>query len=46
MDEKKITFIDGSTEAQEKAVNEFLSSLTKEEIDLSASDDLSYLDEV
>lgn len=46
MVEKKITFIDGSTEAQEKAVNEFLSSLTKEEIDLSTSDDLSYLDEV
>lgn len=43
---KKIRFIDGSSEQQNQAVNEFLSSFTKEEVDYSMSDELSYLDDI
>lgn len=43
---KKITFIDGSENKQNQAVDDFLSSLSKEEQEHSMSDELSYLDEI
>ena len=44
--QKKISFIDGPSEVQNQAVDDFLSSYSKEEIDYSLSDELSYLDDV
>ena len=47
MDNKnKITFIDGSPEQQNRAIDDFLSSFTKEENEYSMSDELSYLDDI
>lgn len=41
----KMTFLDGSSEEQNEAVEKFLSSMTPEEHERAMSDEFSYLDE-
>lgn len=45
MDENKITFLDGSDDEQEKAVNDYLNTLSEEEHNRAMSDEFDYLDE-
>ena len=45
MKENSITFLDGSSEEQEKAVKDFLDSLSEEEKNRAMSDEFGYLDE-
>ena len=41
----KMTFLDGSSEKQDKAVETFLGNMTPEEHERAMSDEFSYLDE-
>ena len=45
MEEKRITFIDGSSEQETTAVETFLDSLSPEEHERALSDEFDYLDE-
>ena len=45
MKENKITFLDGSSEQQNKAVEEFLASLTQEEHERAMSKEFDYLED-
>ncbi len=45
MKENKFTFLDGSQEKQNKAIEDFLNELTEEEHQRAMSDEFSYLDE-
>ncbi len=45
MKENKITFIDGSSQEQKKAVDDFLQTVSEEEHKRAMSDEFAYLDE-
>ena len=45
MKENRMTFLDGSSEMQKEAVEDFLASLTEEEHNRAMSDEFDYLDE-
>ena len=45
MKELNMTFVDGSEEEQNKAVENYLSSISEEEHNRAMSDELGYLDE-